>query len=155
MSLLRIGTGGWDFFRVPDEGSLEAYSRGFDFVEVNITYYAFEAGRAVLHWKRSVPTGFEFSMRCNRRLVRDYCSGKPVNRERRDLDLVSVQETCKLLDAKVLTILLHDSSTESVHGIENFFSDFHVKGARIAVEVRGASPTEELIQVLSKNDGIH
>lgn len=156
MSLLRVGTGGWDFFQVPHEGSLSAYSRGFDFVEVNNTYYVFQNLRALLSWRKAVPAGFEFSVRCNQRLVRDYCSGKkPVNLERRDLDLASVVQTCKLLKANVLTILLSDSNQASVSGLESFFSDFHSGGTRVAVEVRGASPSQELIQLLERNDGIH
>jgi uncharacterized protein YecE (DUF72 family) len=155
MSLLRVGAGGWAYFLVPHEGSLRAYSKGFDFVEVNSTYYVFENLRTLLSWKRIVPTGFEFSVRCNRKLVDQYCGDKPVDNEKRELFLGSVERTCKLLEASVLTVLLNDSGARTVSGLERFFSDFHSKGTRVAVEVRGSDPTQELFETMVKNDAIH
>jgi len=155
MSLLRVGAGGWAYFLIPHEGSLRAYSKGFDFVEVNNTYYIFENLRTLLGWKRIVPTGFEFSVRCNRKLVDQYCGNKLVNDEKREMFLESVERTCKILEATVLTVLLHDSGGRTVSGLERFFSDFHSKGTRVAVEVRGSAPTKELLEILEKNDALH
>jgi len=155
MSLLRVGAGGWAYFLIPDEGSLRAYSKGFDFVEVNSTFYVFQNLRTLLAWKRIVPAGFEFSVRCNRKLVSQYCGDKLVNDEKREMFLESVERTCKILEASVLTVLLHDSAARTVSGLERFFSDFHSKGTRVAVEVRGSAPTKELLDILGKNDAIH
>jgi len=155
MSLLRVGAGGWAYFLVPNEGSLRAYSKGFDFVEVNTSYYVFENLRTLQSWKRIVPTGFEFSVRCNRKLVDQYCADKPVDNEKREMFLASVERTCKILGASGLTILLSDSGARTVSGLDRFFSDFHSKGTRIAVEIRGSTPTRELLDTLAKNDGIH
>src|SRR6266849_1124472 len=155
MSLLRVGAGGWAYFLVPNEGSLRAYSKGFDFVEVNTSYYVFENLRTLQSWKRIVPTGFEFSVRCNRKLVDQYCAGKPVDDEKREMFLASVERTCKILGASVLTILLSDSGARTVSGLDRFFSDFHSKGTRIAVEISVSTPTRELLDTLAKNDGIH
>src|SRR5467141_3606337 len=155
MSLLRVGSGGWAYFLIPDEGSLRAYSKGFDFVEVNSTFYVFQNLRTLLAWKRIVPAGFEFSVRCNRKLVSQYCGDKLVNDERREMFLESVERTCKILEASVLTVLLHDSATRTVSGLERFFSDFHSKGTRVAVEVRGSGPTNELLETMVKSDAIH
>ena len=116
MSLLRVGAGGWAYFLIPDEGCLRAYSKGFDFVEVNSTFYVFQNLRTLLAWKRIVPAGFEFSVRCNRKLVSQYCGDKLVNDERREMFLESVERTCKILEASVLTVLLHDSATRTVSG---------------------------------------
>src|SRR5207245_11552592 len=98
MSLLRVGAGGWAYFLIPDEGSLRAYSKGFDFVEVNSTFYVFQNLRTLLAWKRIVPAGFEFSVRCNRKLVSQYCGDKLVNDERREMLLESVERTGKNLE---------------------------------------------------------
>jgi uncharacterized protein YecE (DUF72 family) len=155
MSLLRVGAGGWAYFLVPHEGNLRAYSKSFDFVEVNSTYYVFENLRTLLSWKRIIPTGFEFSVRCNRKLVDQYCGDKPVDNEKREMFLESVERTCRLLEASVLTVLLKDSGARTVFGLERFFSDFHTKGTRIAVEVRGSGPTKELLETMVKNDAIH
>jgi len=155
MGLLRVGAGGWAYFLIPHEGSLRAYSKGFDFVEVNNTYYVFENLRTLLGWKRIVPTSFEFSVRCNRKLVDHYCGNKLVDDEKREMFLESVQRTCKILEATVLTVLLHDSGVRTVSGLERFFSDFHSKATRVAVEVRGSAPTRELLEILQRNDAIH
>ena len=37
--MLHIGAGGWAYFQVPGSDSLTAYSKAFDFVEVNSTFY--------------------------------------------------------------------------------------------------------------------
>jgi len=61
-----IGTGGWAYFQVPGLPSLVAYSRVFDFVEVNSTFYEIPNLKTVESWRRQVPQNFEFSVRCNR-----------------------------------------------------------------------------------------
>jgi uncharacterized protein YecE (DUF72 family) len=49
-----IGTGGWAYFNAPDRSSLEAYSKVFNFVEVNCTFYEYpEIGR-VEHWRKGM-----------------------------------------------------------------------------------------------------
>jgi len=44
---------------------LEAYSRAFDFVEVNSTFYEIPSLGTVKTWRRTVPPNFEFSVRCH------------------------------------------------------------------------------------------
>src|SRR5207245_7438247 len=115
----------------------------------------FENLRTLVGWKRIVPTGFELSVRCNRKVVDQYCRNKLVNDEKREMFLESVQRTCKILEATVLTVLLRDSGVRTVSGLERFFSDFHSKATRVAVEVRGSAPTRELLEILQRNDAIH
>src|SRR3972149_2052412 len=67
--MLRVGTGGWAYFRVPGTSSLRAYSSAFDCVEVNSTYYSHPNPRTVSLWRRTVPPDFDFSVRCHRSIV--------------------------------------------------------------------------------------
>lgn len=61
-----IGAGGWAYFMVPGVRPLVAYSRLFDFVEVNSTFYEVPSLKTVESWRRSERPDFEFSVRCNR-----------------------------------------------------------------------------------------
>lgn len=63
-----IGTGGWSYFKVAGHRSLAAYSKVFDFVEVNSTFYRVPSLKRVELWRRTVPRDFTFAVRCNRDL---------------------------------------------------------------------------------------
>ncbi|MGE5532971.1 MAG: DUF72 domain-containing protein, partial [Bacillota bacterium] len=60
-----VGTGGWAYFKVPNEPSLETYSKIFNFVEVNFTFYEYPRMSLVEGWRRRVPSEFVFSVRCH------------------------------------------------------------------------------------------
>ena len=59
----RIGTGGWKYFKIPDIHPLVAYSKAFNFVEVNSTFYEIPEIKMVESWRRLVPHNFVFSVR--------------------------------------------------------------------------------------------
>jgi uncharacterized protein YecE (DUF72 family) len=61
-----VGTGGWDYFSPTDGDRLRAYSRLFNFVEVNSTFYSMPRLGTVRSWRRRAPRGFTFSVKCNR-----------------------------------------------------------------------------------------
>lgn len=70
-----IGTSGWNYSQwrgifYPEEVSqnrwLEFYSRFFDTVEINMTFYRFPNEKAIEKWKRTVSKGFLFSVKGNR-----------------------------------------------------------------------------------------
>jgi uncharacterized protein YecE (DUF72 family) len=65
---LHIGTGGWDYFPLPTEHKLKAYSQLFDFVEVNSTFYFTPSKEVTEKWRSAVPPDFEFSFKCSRRI---------------------------------------------------------------------------------------
>jgi uncharacterized protein YecE (DUF72 family) len=64
-----VGTGGWAYFNVPNKPRLKAYSEVFNFVEVNNTFYQYPSTRTVENWRRTVPKGFTFSLRCHQDLT--------------------------------------------------------------------------------------
>ena len=65
MTEFLVGTGGWAYFKIPKVDSLEAYSKVFNFVEINSTFYQVPKIQRVKSWRKTVPMNFEFSVRCN------------------------------------------------------------------------------------------
>ncbi len=70
-----VGTSGWNYGHwrgifypnaLPQNRWLEFYSKYFDTVEINMTFYRFPFKRAIEKWKKTVPTGFIFSVKGNR-----------------------------------------------------------------------------------------
>ncbi|MCW3977383.1 MAG: DUF72 domain-containing protein, partial [Candidatus Bathyarchaeota archaeon] len=69
MTRYLIGAGGWAYFRVPGLHPLKAYSKAFNFVEVNSTFYETPNVKLVESWRKLVPPDFEFTVRCNKALT--------------------------------------------------------------------------------------
>jgi hypothetical protein len=67
-----IGAGGWAYFQVLDLHPLVAYSKAFNFVEVNSTFYEIPSLKLVESWRRLVPPNFEFAVRCNKALTHKF-----------------------------------------------------------------------------------
>ncbi|MBT8171660.1 DUF72 domain-containing protein [Candidatus Bathyarchaeota archaeon] len=83
-----IGTGGWAYFKVPKINRLLAYSKAFNFVEVNSTFYKIPKMDQVKSWRKVVSKNFEFSVRCNKKLTHE-------------LKFESVPEAFKILEKMV------------------------------------------------------
>jgi uncharacterized protein YecE (DUF72 family) len=47
-----IGAGGWAYFTVPGMHPLQAYSKAFNFVEVNSTFYEIPPLKVAASWRR-------------------------------------------------------------------------------------------------------
>ena len=63
---VKIGTGGWAYLPLEREDRLRAYAELFDYVEVNTTFYHMPRLATVRSWRRRVPPGFTFSVKCSR-----------------------------------------------------------------------------------------
>ncbi len=70
-----VGTSGWNYNHwrrvfypenLPQNRWLEFYSKYFDTVEINMTFYRFPMERAIEKWKKNVPHGFIFSVKGSR-----------------------------------------------------------------------------------------
>jgi len=57
-----VGAGGWGYF----SGGLEAYARGFRFVELNASFYRPVPEPYARRWRSAVPDDFVFSVKANR-----------------------------------------------------------------------------------------
>src|SRR5436309_15863103 len=55
------GAGGWGYF----SGGLDAYARGFRFVEVNVSFYRRIPEATARRWRSRVPDDFVFALKAN------------------------------------------------------------------------------------------
>ena len=131
-----IGAGGWAYFEVPGMSSLEAYSRAFNFVEVNSTFYTFPPRRMVESWLSRVPPGFEFSVRCHRDVTHKHML-EP--KEDAQEALSKTIETCRTLGAKTLVFTTPprlEMSQEKLEAARNLLEGAELRGIGLAWEVR-------------------
>lgn len=155
MVMLRVGAGGWAYFRVPGKSSLRAYSSIFDFVEVNSTYYSYTDVRSVSRWRRTVPRDFEFSVRCHRSIADALAS-------RGSMKIAAVMEkmgrVCRALRANVLAVLLpldRLGRSEVERGLPELMSAFDGSGTRVAFEFRGGPPGESVLNMMEDGGAVH
>ena len=156
MSQLLIGAGGWAYFQVPGASSLEAYSKAFDFVELNSSYYEIPAYSSVAEWRKRVPADFCFSVRCPRIIVDHY--GLKLLPGARGL-VERLEEVCKQLEAEVMTVLISASSPlregELAERLGDFLATFNVDRTVVAVEFRGLKPADEVFDIMKESGAIH
>lgn len=98
---LLVGTGGWDYFPATAGDRLKAYSKAFNFVEVNSTFYSLPRIATVRSWRRRVPADFVFSVKCNG-LATHVHGLKPIDETFRVLRTMNM--VCKLLRSDMLVI---------------------------------------------------
>jgi uncharacterized protein YecE (DUF72 family) len=152
-----IGTGGWAYFNVPGLRPLVAYSKLFDFVEVNSTFYQIPNLKTVESWRRQVPPSFEFSVRCNRDITHNY-QFQP--REEAFITFEKMLTICKTLRAEILhaqTPSLFQPNVGNATLIHSFMSSVDPKDVRIALEIRGANqrPDSDFVKMMRVHKMIH
>lgn len=140
MTEFLIGTGGWAYFKVPNFHPLIAYSKAFNFVEVNSTFYRIPKMRLVKSWGKVVPKNFEFSVRCNKKLTHELgFESLPESFQIFDV----MVKICNILKAKILhfqTPPSFDYNKTNCQKIHDFFSSINKNGLCFALEPR--SPIE-------------
>jgi len=152
-----IGTGGWAYFRVLGLPSLVAFSRVFDFVEVNSTFYMVPSLRGVETWRRRVQPEFEFSVRCNR-IVTHKHQFQPNEEAYNTFDrMIAI---CKALRADILhmqTPPTFKPKADNAKRLDSFMASVDPKGIRLALEVRGANQalSPHFIKVMQDHNMIH
>ncbi len=131
----RIGAGGWAYFDVPEESSLEAYSRAFDFVEVNSTYYEMPSRETAVRWRKTVPAGFEFTLRAHRALGDSGFEASEANRSA----LEEAQGIAATLRAPAIHLLWPRGrrvTSETIANFRELLGSVPDGGPRFALEVR-------------------
>ena len=144
-----IGTGGWAYFHVPGLRPLVAYSRMFDFVEVNSTFYKILALRMVEKWRRAVPPDFQFSVRAHRSITHVH-KLQPVDEVIDAFEIM--KQTCRVLNAIVLHLQTPPSfkiNEESADNLRQLLASVKLGSLRLALELRG-TPSGKLPQEFSK-----
>jgi len=152
-----VGTGGWAYFQVPGVHPLLAYSKAFDFVEVNSTFYEIPSLKLAQSWRRLVPPSFKFAVRCNKALTHKH-KFQPTQEA---YEVVEKMTTiCNTLKAEILhlqTPPTFQPTKANAELVRNFFSSADLKGIRVALEVRGAkrSLNPDLIETMRDYNMIH
>jgi uncharacterized protein YecE (DUF72 family) len=150
MAEYRIGAGGWAYFQVPRMDSLTAYSRAFNFVEVNSTFYETPTIQQVSVWREKVSTDFEFSVRCHKDLTHKY--GLESRNESHEILLKNL-EICEKLRAPIMHLQTPQSfkvTKRSSDSIKDLLSSVSMKGVRVAWEIRNKAQGESLPSYLQK-----
>ena len=156
MTEFRIGTGGWSYFIIPNVHPLVAYSRAFNFVEVNSTFYQMPKLDMVKSWRKIVPKNFDFSVRCNKKLTYDLqFESTP--------EVFSIYDQmvtiCNNLDAEFLhfqtppQFIFNKSNIEKV---TSFFSSLKKTNLRYVLEIRNTDLlSSSFLNFLKDSDVIH
>lgn len=153
-----IGTGGWAYFHVPGLHPLVAYSKAFNFAEVNSTFYQIPSLKEVEKWRKLVPPDFQFTVRANRAITHRY-KLRPVQ------EVFETFETMKQICATLNVDFLHFQTppsltfTEaSVKDLRTFLASANVGKLRLALEVRGENSAKlpsELVKTMQDYNMVH
>ena len=154
---IRIGTGGWAYFKVPGMDSLVAYSKAFDFVEVNSTFYQIPKMETVKSWRRRVPEDFEFSVRCHKSITHQHFL-EPTSEVIETFN--TMIEICHYLRSDFLHILSPpkmEFNREKIKSIRDLFSTIELRGVRLVWEVRGQKNEldQEVVKIMEDYDIVH
>lgn len=150
MAEYRIGAGGWSYFLVPGMDPLSTYSKAFNFVEVNSTFYETPPLDQVSQWRRKVSKDFEFSVRSHKDLTHKY-KLEPVKQAHETLSK-SIQ-ICNVLQAQILHVETPPSlviTKRKAAAAKDLLSSSNLKRTRVAWEIRGMKEEKQLPDYLVK-----
>jgi len=153
-----IGTGGWAYFRIPELGSLTAYARIFNFVEVNSTFYQIPRLKEVEKWRRLVPPEFEFSVRAHQSITHKHRL-QPVDGAFEAFE--HMRQICTALDAEIMHLQLPNSfelDKTSIMNFHNLLSSVSLRKLRLALEIRGTRSSwlpPELLKIMKECNIVH
>ena len=144
-----IGAGGWAYFRVPGMDNLEAYSKGFGFVEVNSTYYWYPHPSKARAWRKAVPDSFSFAVRANRELAEKY----EFDVEKAKTSLEKLLALIGELRAGYVHLLVPQASAQDPNLPEKLTALFpggRLGQARVVVEIRPrtSAPAPSLLRAI-------
>jgi len=160
-AIIRLGTQGWGWqywvgrFYPPGtrpEEYLAFYSRVFDTVEIDTTFYGIPKRSTVLSWAKKVPDGFRFTAKMPR--VISHANGLEGGYE----DLTRFLQTMSLLGDKLGPILVQLPPTFGYHNLDalqGFLSPLRelTEDLRFAIEFRNASLLrEDVFSLLREHD---
>ena len=153
-----IGAGGWAYFQVPGVNYLAPYSKVFNFVEVNSTFYQIPPLNEVEKWRRLVPPDFQFSVRAHRSITHTY-KFQPVQQAIETLE--KMREICQVLKANILHLQVPRSfrlNRASVKDLRLLLSSLDLGNMRVALEVRqapGQVLPPELLKIMQDKNMVH
>jgi len=157
---VRIGTGGWAYFKVPQYlgmDNLTAYSKAFDYVEINSSFYEIPSLELVTSWRKRVPEEFEFSVRCHGSITHQHLL-EPVPEALNNFEMMT--KICRQLRATYLHILTPpqlEFTNRRIEDIRDFFSTVDTAGVRLVWEPRslGAKINREVVKIMEDYNIVH
>ena len=153
-----IGTGGWAYFQVPRLKPLAAYSKVFNFVEVNSTFYQIPSLAEVENWRKLVPSDFSFSVRACRSITHTH-KLKPEGDVFTDFE--KMKRICSVLKAEILhlqTPATFKVDEMSFKNMQQLLSSLNLGNLRLALEIRGTPGTglpNNFLRLMQDNNIIH
>lgn len=152
--MIKLGCCGWGFYK----GGLKAYSREFQLVEVQQTFYKLPMLRTALKWREEVPESFEFTVKAFQAITHsptsptwrrsgikveegkenEYGFLRPTSQNLRAWD--QTREICEALKAKICVIQCpptFNCTAENIRNMRKFFSEIDRGGLFLAWEPRG------------------
>ena len=153
-----IGTGGWAYFHITGLHPLAAYSRAFNFVEVNSTFYKEPSLEEVEKWRRIVPRHFQFAVRAHRTITHKR-NFQPTPDAFESFE--KTKKTCEILRSEIIHLQTPPSlemGRELTGNLRDFFSSVNLGKLRIVLEIRGVPKTQlssELLRIMQDHNMIH
>jgi len=153
-----IGTGGWGYFRVPGLNPLLAYSKAFNFVEVNNSFYHVPSVEAAKKWRRIVPKDFMFSLRVHRSIIHEH-KLRPVKEAFETFETMKI--LCSILQTNMLHLQIPKSlklDASSLKTFRDFFSSTNLGSLRIVLEIRGRDVfrlPQQLLNTMQEHGMVH
>lgn len=150
MKKIYVGACSWEYFPVKYH-KLREYSRLFDVVEVNTTFYRIPSLRTVKKWRSIVPEKFVFTVKAHKDIshIHKFELKKEVF-ERFD----KIVEICEILRAKLIVLQIPYNQKPSVRFLDNLekFLDYTKSyDLNFGVEARGPSWRNDRGRFLLKN----
>lgn len=153
-----MGAGGWVYFKIPRVNPLVAYSRVFNFVEVNSTFYQIPPISQVEKWRRYVPNDFQFSVRAHRSIT---YKNELQPTQTTFLAFEKMKRICNVLGTDLLHLQTPASAKltqTSIRNLSDFLSSVDLGKLRLALEVRQVQSQKlpiELVKIMQHHNMIH
>jgi uncharacterized protein YecE (DUF72 family) len=153
-----IGTGGWAYFQIPGVHPLLAYSKAFNYVEVNSTFYEMPSLKEVEKWRKLVPHNFQFTVRAHKAITHKY-KLQPTQETFKTFE--KMKQICTILNAPVMHLQTPPKiafNENNIKDLRDFISSVNLGKLRLALEIRGACPSKlpsELVKTMQDYNIIH
>jgi uncharacterized protein YecE (DUF72 family) len=137
---------------------LAAYSKAFNFVEVNSTFYQMPPLKDVKTWRRLVPPDFQFAVRANRKITLDLMLGQTDKAFKRFEEMTQI---CEVLTTNILHLQIPASFSNcqtSVGKLRHFLSSLNLRKIRLVLELRGTPASKispELVKTMRDYNIVH
>jgi len=129
-----IGTGGWQYFITPGRDPLVEYSKIFNFVEVNATFYKKIPLTIAEKWRKKTPPHFIFSLRTPKIVTHDNLL-KPNDQTIKAMNYI--YQLADILKSDIIVLETPPRLIINKDKLETFLNRINLEDKYLALEVRG------------------